>query len=112
MDEQSSMGMPPVTPPSTSHNTGMAVLCYLGILVVIPLVTDAKNDPFVKFHAKQGLVLLVVWVLGSVFFWVPIFGWALWVLVVVLTAMGIMNAVNGREKELPILGKFASNFKF
>ena len=43
--------------PSAGHNTGMAVLAY--ILFFIPLLTDAKNDPFVKFHVKQGLVLFL-----------------------------------------------------
>src|SRR3954471_14186681 len=95
------------TPPNPAHgadNTGMAILCYLGILVIIPLLTEAKNDPFVKFHIKQGLVLLVIWVLGSVFFWVPIFGWLLWLAVVILTIMGIMSASHGKEKELPFIG--------
>lgn len=31
-------------------NIGMAVVAY--ILFFIPLLTDAKNDPFVKYHVK------------------------------------------------------------
>ncbi len=97
-------------PSPKPNNTGMAILAYLGILVIIPLLTEAKNDPFVKFHIKQGLVMLVFWVLGSVVFWVPVFGWLLWLAVVVLTIIGISNAHNGRQKELPVVGHFASNF--
>ncbi|HEX5429986.1 MAG TPA: DUF4870 domain-containing protein [Patescibacteria group bacterium] len=93
-------------------NSGMALLSYIGILVIIPLVSDSRHDPFVKFHAKQGLALLIVWVLGSVFFWIPVIGWLLWLCVFVLMILGIMNAVNGQEKELPIIGGFAKNFNF
>jgi uncharacterized membrane protein len=105
---------PQPTPPSGSgsHNTGMAVLSYLGILVIIPLLSDAKHDQFVKFHAKQGLVLLIAWVLGSLFFWVPFLGWLLWVAIVVFMVMGIINAVNGQMKELPFIGQFAKHFNF
>lgn len=97
---------------SPTHNVGMAVICYIGILVIIPLLTDAKHDPFVKFHIKQGLVLLVAWVLGSILFWVPVLGWLLWVCVLVFMIIGIMNAVNGSQKELPVIGKFAEHFHF
>ncbi len=105
--------MPPSMPPSSgSSNTGMAILAYIGILVLIPFLTDAKNDPFVKFHIKQGLVLLIFWVLGSVFFWIPFIGWLLWLGVIVLMIMGIMNASNGQQKELPVIGQFAKHFNF
>jgi len=35
----------------------MAILAY--ILFFIPLLTDSKNDPYVKYHIKQGLVLFI-----------------------------------------------------
>ena len=110
-NQQNSSSTPPPSG-QASQNTGMAILAYLGILVIIPLISDAKNDPFVKFHIKQGLVMLVIWVLGSVLFWFPILGWLLWLGVVILTIMGIMSASRGEMKELPIVGRYASNFKF
>jgi uncharacterized membrane protein len=118
MDTQNQFTPPPsqTTPPpptgSGHPNTGMAILAYLGILLIIPFLTEAKNDPFVKFHIKQGLVLLIIDVVGSFIFWVPIIGWLLWLGVIVLVVMGIMNAAAGKQKELPIIGKFASNFHF
>ena len=45
-------------------NTLMAVLAYLGILILVPFLTDAKKDPFVKFHLKQGVALIIVEVVG------------------------------------------------
>ena len=92
-------------------NTGMAALSYLDILVVVPLLTDAKNDPFVKFHVAQGLVLLIVWVVGSFVFWVPFVGWLLGLIALVLSIIGLIAALNGEKKELPIIGNLAKNFK-
>ncbi len=96
-------------------NTLMGILAYLGILVVVPLIV-AKDDPVVKFHIKQGLVLVVieiiVWVLGMTLWQL----WTLWQLVnlgcVVLSIVGIVNVVQGKEKELPLVGGFSKYFTF
>ena len=105
MDETSS---------GTKKNIGMAVVAY--IIFFIPLLTDAKNDPFVKFHVKQGLVLLLGWVAGMIVGMVPIFGWIiapfLGILLFVLFVIGIINALGGKEKQLPLIGQFASKFNF
>ena len=93
-------------------NIGMAVICYFGILVLIPLLTDAKNDPFVKFHIKQGFVLLITDVILSIIVAIPMIGWIVgtigWIIILVLFIMGIINAAGGKEQELPIIGKFGS----
>lgn len=95
-------------------NKGMAVLSYFSILVLIP-VFAAKNSPFARFHANQGLILFVIeailWVVSMVLGWIPIIGWllsiAIWVLelgLLALSILGIVNAIQGQAKELPILG--------
>jgi uncharacterized membrane protein len=97
-------------------NTGMAIVAY--ILFFIPLLTDAKNDPFVKFHVKQGLVLFILAIAINILAGVvPVLGWSLisplgGLFTLVLFVMGIMHAINGEEKELPLVGQFAKNFKF
>lgn len=101
---------------SAQHNTGMAIISYLGILVLIPLVTDAKNDPYVNFHIKQGLALLIAGVIAGIVGIVPIIGWFLFpflmVAMLIFTVWGIINAATGKMKELPIVGKLAHNFHF
>lgn len=100
---------------SKGKNVGMAVICYLGILVLIPLLTDAKNDSFVKFHIKQGLVLLILEVIVSIFWVIPVLGWILGAIgsaiLLVLTIMGIVNSASGKEEKLPLVGQYAENFK-
>lgn len=92
----------------------IAVLSYIGILVLVPLLT-AKEDEFVKYHAKQGLVLFIAEFATGLICWLPIIGWffgfiagILWI---VLSILGIVNVLAGKKKLLPILGGFAEKFK-
>lgn len=78
-----------------------AVLSYLGVLVVIPLLAK-KESSFVQFHAKQGLVLLVGWALA----WLP-FGPIIALIAFIFSIVGIVNVLNGERKNLPIVGELA-----
>ncbi|MDO8472059.1 MAG: hypothetical protein Q7S64_02870 [bacterium] len=96
---------------------GWAVVAY--ILFFVPLlVPDAKENAFVKFHVKQGLVLFLFSVLIQVVgMMIPIIGWLIIVPLgglasLVLFIIGIMNAINGKEVELPLIGSFAKSFNF
>jgi uncharacterized membrane protein len=104
----------PSSAPAAEKNTVMGVLSYLGPLVLIPLLTE-KNDPFVKYHVKQGLVLFVI----EVATWLVLDMFRLWMLsdlinlgCLVLTVIGIINVVKGEQKELPLVGQFSKYFTF
>lgn len=96
-------------------NTVMGALAYLGPLVLVSYIT-AKDDPFVKFHIKQGLVLFVgevgIWFLGMLM-WplMPIVG-IINIAFLVLIIIGIVNVVQGKEKELPLVGSLSKHFSF
>jgi uncharacterized membrane protein len=99
-------------------NVVMALLCYLGILIIIPLVTDAKKDPYVKFHIRQGIILLITIValcIASIILVIPVLVWILiflgWIGMLVLIIMGIVNSLTEKEQELPIIGKYADKIK-
>ena len=98
---------------AANKRVAMAVIAYLGVFVVVSYLV-AKDDPFVKFHIKQGLVLLVIEITAG---FLATFMWMLWPLVeianvaiVVLTIIGIVHAVQGKEEELPVVGKFSHHF--
>ncbi len=93
------------------QNKVYAILAYLGILVLVPLLA-AKESPYAQFHANQGLLLFLAGIALS-FAWfilafIPFIGWLLsfsaWVLLLVLAIMGIVNAAQGEMKKLPIIG--------
>lgn len=106
------------TSPSPKPEKGkvdlIAIFSYVGILCLVPLFTR-QDDPFVKFHAKQGLVLFIAEIITSVFSWIPFIGWyfapLLWIIWIILSIIGIMNVMNSKKKPLPVIGQFAKKFK-
>lgn len=96
-------------------NVLMAVLAYFGPLIIISYIF-AKDDPFVKFHIKQGLVLLIIqailWIVGwyMLFFIWPIIR-LVRLAVGILAIIGIIRAIQGEEKALPIVGEWGRHFK-
>jgi fumarate reductase subunit D len=94
----------------TGEQKLFGVLSYLGILVLIPLLVK-KDDNFVHFHAKQGLVFLIVWVIVWVVTMIPVLGWvigpflSLGMLIVMLIA--IVQVLMGKKWEMPVLCKYA-----
>ena len=114
----------------TDNNKVFGVLSYLGILCLIPLLAK-KDDEFVHFHAKQGLVLFIVeiiwFVISSIISGMLlvrfIFGGGmlgLWNIIstlvslgfIALVIIGIINVVQNQKKELPLIGQFAEKIKF
>ncbi len=95
----------------------MAIFAYF--IFFLPLLTESKDDPFVKFHVKQSLVFFIAAVLtGAVQMalgYIPLLGgyinWVLTIGLIVLWIMGILNAAAGKEEKLPVIGKYADNFK-
>lgn len=90
-------------------NRVMAVLAYLGILVLVPLLAASKS-PYARYHTNQGLLLLIASVICSAVSAVPILGWLVAlvgnVITFVLMIIGIINAAQGRARQLPLIGKF------
>lgn len=92
-------------------------LCYLwGILFFLPLILY-KDDSSAKFHANQGLVLLIFSVAGNMVFGIltliPIVNILFTVLscvyslaLLALGIIGIVNTVNEKLQPLPVIGKF------
>ena len=95
---------------------GMAILSYIGILALIPFLSEKKNK-FVIYHAKQGMNLFICEIIGSfVIGIVTSILWRLWFVanlietlyglaVLALSIIGIVNVCNGKAKELPVINK-------
>jgi uncharacterized membrane protein len=103
----------------SGNGKAIAVLSYILVGIIWYFIDEkAKNNSFAKFHVKQALVLfifsIVIDIVGSI---IPFLGKFIILplgnlLVLVLWIFGIVYSLNGQEKELPIIGKFAENFKF
>ena len=89
-------------------NKVWAGLAYF--LFFLPLIICPESR-YARYHANQGLVLLIVSALGSIVLAIiPIIGWILSPIfglgVLVLAIMGLVNGLNGQAKELPLIGKW------
>lgn len=87
-----------------------AMMSYLLVLVAVPLLVK-KDDPFVNFHAKQGLVLLIG-IIGALIAapWLPVVGNALFVILLVADMAGLVQALLGRRWKIPLIGNIAGRF--
>ena len=108
------------------NNKAMGIFSYLGILVLIPIFA-AKESPFARYHANQGLVLAIIeaayfiiyiiltGILTALMF-TSVGGFAamgivttllglLSIAFVVFAILGIVNAAKGECKPLPLIGK-------
>ena len=90
------------------NNKVMAILAYLGILVLIPLFA-AKESKFARFHTNQGLILFIIALVCSACAKIKLIGWVFGFVdlaVFIFAIMGIIYACKGECKELPIIGKY------
>lgn len=86
----------------------MAALSYLWILSIIMLAIK-KDDDFVKFHAKQGLVIFIFSLIGIIpFLW--FISWLIWIITVILVIIGFIKAYNGERFKIPVVGDIANKF--
>lgn len=98
-------------PQDIKENGALSAACYVSILFFLPLILR-PDSKFARFHANQGLLLLIVSVvLGiaqKVTGLIPIVN----VLVSAAFALiefgfflyGFINTLNGKAKELPFIG--------
>ena len=98
------------------HNRLMSFFAYLPLLVLVPLFA-ANDSDFARFHANQGLLLAILelfcWIGLGCLVGIPLLGWLFralrWVLGVVcliFTVLGLLHAVTGKARPLPVIGRF------
>lgn len=77
----------------------LAALGYIWILSVFVYVMR-KESPFIRFHARQGIVLFV----ASIVVWVvPVVGKLLELIVLGLAVLGFLSAAQGQYRALPLV---------
>ncbi|MEA1928205.1 MAG: hypothetical protein U9N73_08345 [Candidatus Auribacterota bacterium] len=97
-----------------------AILSYVLSLIglpffLIPLIM--RNNDFSLYHAKQTMMIWLVGIVGGVVSGILMFiciGAILAVVLaiglLVLTIMGLINAAQGQQKPLPIIGKWGEDW--
>lgn len=102
--------------PDIAENKVMGILAYIGILVLVPIFA-AKESPYARFHANQGLVIFIgeaATAIGlGILSLIPYIGWLFATLqylictgFAVLSVFGIVFVAMGKARELPVVGRF------
>ena len=94
--------------PSIREGKIFAVLGYLSILCIIPLIIK-KDNPFVLVHSKQGLVIFIgqvaLFILSVIFPGIVRLG--IFVLSV-LSFVGIIAVLQGKYVQMPLVSRIAA----
>ena len=108
----------------TSTNTtvtegkSIAIIAYItiiGLIIAFVMNNDKKNE-FAKYHIKQSLGLALTGLAMGAVGIIPILGWLInfvgFFVLLFMWVMGLLNAINEKEKPVPLLGsKYESWFK-
>ena len=88
-----------------------AAMSYLLVLVLVPLLTR-KNDSFVNFHARQGLIMLLAIILALVInAWNGAVGSVFFVVLMLLDVVALVMALQGRKWKIPFIGNLAEKIR-
>ena len=90
-------------------------LCYLFIPAIIFLAIEPYNrNPYVRFHAFQGLFLGFVSFVGHFCLSIiPVLGWMIMLvfslLIFILAIIAAVKAFQGNKWHIPVIGDFAAS---
>ena len=89
----------------------MAALAYVGFLVLVPLFVS-RDDKYVLWHTKQGLVLLAGLILAVIAAqWIAVIGNILFLILLLVDVAALIQALSGRWWKIPVIGDIADKFK-
>jgi len=89
----------------------VAIVAYITLIGWLAALIMNSNDrsSLGSFHVRQALGIYLLAVASSIVMIIPILGWiagmAGYLLVLVLWFIGLIAAVNGEEKAVPVLGE-------
>jgi uncharacterized membrane protein len=114
LDDRLSQYQAPVAASPSFENKVFAALSYVAFLFVVPWVVRGQ-DPFIKSHIRQGVVLfcveLIGWVIFNLILSIDILWLVLYILFVAISIWGIVNALRGLKWEVPLVGKYGAEIK-
>jgi len=90
-----------------------AVLAYIPFLCFIPLL-NMKDNKEARFHARQGVMLFIIELVGVLFLIDGISSFVFKVVLILafaLSVAGIIFALQGKNYRLPIIGDLADKAK-
>lgn len=101
-----------------TEGKNMATIAYITIigLIIAFVQNNEKKNAFAFFHIRQSLGIFVTGLALGIIGMIPILGWIINILgifvLIYMWIVGLINAINGKEKTVPLLGdKYEEWFK-
>lgn len=99
-----------ITPEEAEAGKTMAIIAYFVFFVPL-IVEEAKKNKFAMYHTEQAIVLLILNLIVNIIGVVTCgFGYILFIAVIAYYIIGIINAVKGEAKPLPLIGQYGEKF--
>ncbi|HWN88904.1 MAG TPA: DUF4870 domain-containing protein, partial [Chitinophagaceae bacterium] len=97
----------------------IAIISYftwIGWIIAFVMFNSNKSQ-LAAYHIRQSLLLMILGILCYIvqimLVFIPFIGWAiiflLWIGLVVLWVLGLVAAINGQEKPIPVIGAMAQS---
>jgi len=88
---------------------------FLSIIGFVIALIAKKENKYVRFYAKQSLIVFIVGLIAGIISWVfiglPIIGWiinlALNIIILILWIVSWIYALSGEMREVPVVGIYA-----
>ena len=92
-----------------SESKLVAILSYITVIgwVIALIINFKKRTSLGSFHLRQALLIFLA---SAVFAFVPTVGGFLQIIFLVFLIIGLISAIKGQEKEIPLIGKYAQDW--
>lgn len=87
----------------TNEDRWLAAIGYVGVLCIVPLIWKQDNE-YIQFHAKQGLVIFVMELVGIALLFTLLFAAltpVIWIIALFLSGYGFISALSGKKSNIP-----------
>lgn len=120
-DNQTPTTTPPTqsqTPPpaAAGEDKTVAIVAYITLIGFIAAIIIHMNNKtkLGAFHLRQMLGFVLTSFAGVILLIIPIIGWLLiplfWICMLVLWILGLVAAINGQMKPMPVVGPLYQNW--
>ncbi len=89
----------------------IAIIAYITIigLIIAFIMNNDKKNSFAAFHIRQALGIGLFGLALGIVSYIPFIGWLISmlgsILILVLWIMGLISAINGERKPVPVIGE-------
>ena len=94
----------------TKNDKLVAILSYITIIgwIIAFFLNRSNKSDLGRFHLRQALLLIIA---GLIVAFIPTFvSWILQILIFVLWILGLVYAIQGKKKEIPLVGHLAQDW--